>query len=131
MSTTATTPATETRKEPFLCAMTLAGFGSLGVLIHAGHEMIVLPEARPLFLLPLLPFFLALAWVKVPWTARRIGAGVFGVLGVVMPFEHVAKIFTGGAVALDYTGLFMLAGGVLLLWAAIRDIRFPVTAETR
>ena len=131
MSTTATTPATETRKEPYFCAQSLAGIGSLGVLVHAVHEMIILPEVRPLFVLPLLPFFLALAWVNAPWTARRIGAGVFGVLGVLMPAEHLINIFAGRAVALDYTALFMLAGGVLLLWAAIRDIRFPVTAETR
>lgn len=56
----------------------------------------------------------------------RIGiTAVFGVLATLQALSgHVVHILSGGAQALDYSGLLYLVGGLVLVGITVADLRF-------
>ena len=125
-----TTVARETAEaEPKICAMTYAGFAAMGIALHVVHEVFAEGSwaAAPVAVATLA---LSVLWPVVGRKARRAGATVFGLLWIgAAGSGHLAPALGGAAAAIHYTGLLAVAGGALLVVAAVADVRHPVVWE--
>lgn len=126
-----TTTTAVTRSEPKLCAQSFASIGAIALLVHFIHEGFAvgadLPAAQIAVGLTVMAATLTLvgAWYRLGKPLRRTAAALLGALWVVAASEHVANVVDGSPVALDYTGFFALAGGLILAFAAYWDAHRP------
>ncbi len=124
---------TRTDQEQRVCGQTFAALGSLGVVIHAAHELLSpdqegMSGAQVAILVAVVLATIATtaAWYRLGHATRRLIAVVLGLAWAFAASEHVVGIVEGRGTWLDGTGVLAVLGGVTLVFAAYYDFRRPL-----